>query len=146
MSITILASKKHRNIYLRNISLIRSVFETCKRYTKKNIEICILDTNKFKMLSISKKFFKQIIKDRRCGKLYNSLEEMGNPSILSFIFNNKYGEIYCSISNILNNNNLKYKNINSDLLLYISHSIANIYEIDNSMYNLIMACVQRHNL
>lgn len=146
MSVTVIASKKHRSIYLKHIKFINLIYETCKVYTKKNIDICIFDTNKFRMLKISHEFFSQIIKDRRCGKLYNSAIEMGNPSIISFLFNDKYGEVYCSISNILNNNNLKYKNINSDLLLYIAHSIANIYEIDNSMYNLIMSCVQRHNL
>lgn len=146
MSIEIIYKNKHKRLYLKNKVLINQIYDTCKSYTNKNIDIYILDTNKFKMIRISKQFYKIIINDRRSGSFYQNLYQMGNPSILSFLFNEQYGEIYCSISNILNNHNLNFKSINLDLLLYISHSISNIYCVDNYMYNLIMSCVRRYKL
>lgn len=125
--------------------IIEQIYNTCSAYTNKVIDIYILDTNRFKINRISNEFYHKIIRDRRSGCLYKNLYQMGHPSILSFLFSSNYGEIYCSIDNIIRNNNLRYKNIYSDLLIYISHSISNIYEIDNYMYNIIISCVQRHN-
>lgn len=146
MTISIIAKKKNKKIYFKYEQLIKDIDSTCAAYTGKDIEIVIIDINKFKILNIGRKFCNFIIKDRYSGELYKNPTNINKPSILSFLFSDSYGEIYCSIENVMFNYNSSYKKIYFELLLCISHSISNLYEIDNNMYNVIISCVQRHNL
>lgn len=84
MTISIIAKKKNKKIYFKYEQLIKDIDSTCAAYTGKDIEIVIIDINKFKILNIGRKFCNFIIKDRYSGELYKNPTNINKPSILSF--------------------------------------------------------------
>ena len=139
MAIEILNKKsKYYKKLVQFKTFISQIERICILHRGYELQANVVNVHKYQALRIAKAYAHILIKNRLTMDKYTGKDEIVYPTVTSFLYDDRCGEIFISIATIAQKHNKPTKQINQEIKIYLAHSICNLYMVSNKIYLYII--------